>query len=177
MTEMSMTDTQQAVRTRTYTWEDPSISAAAIGGRSGLEILQAIGAGELPLPPVMQTLGMTPVEVEFGRIVFALQPAEFHLNPLGTMHGGMLATLLDSAAACAVQSTLPPGVGYTSLDLTTKFLRPVTMRTGMLRCEGTVLSQGQRTALAQAQVFDDAGRLVAHATSSCLIFPIGPDNR
>ncbi|MCW2638518.1 MAG: aromatic compound degradation protein PaaI [Dactylosporangium sp.] len=167
-----MTDTQQGVRTRTYTWEDPGISAAAMANRSGLEILQAIGAGEIPRPPVMQTLSISAIEVEAGRIVFGLQPQEFHYNPLGTMHGGVLATLLDSAAACAVQSTLPVGIAYTSLDLTTKFLRPVTVRSGMLRCEGTVLSRGQRTALAQAQVFDDADRLIAHATSSCMIFPV-----
>lgn len=169
-----MTETQRAVRTRTYTWEDPSLSVAAAAGRTGLEILEAIGAGQLPQPPVMRTLGITAIEVEEGRIVFGLEPQEFHFNPIGTMHGGVLATLLDSAAACAVQSTLPAGVGYTSLDLTTKFLRPVTLRSGPLRCEGTVLSRGQRTALAQAQVFDDAGRLIAHATSSCMIFSAGP---
>jgi uncharacterized protein (TIGR00369 family) len=88
------------------------------------------------------------------------------------MHGGVLATLLDSAAACAVHTTLPAGVGYTSLDLTTKFLRPVTVHSGLLRCEGIVLSRGKRTALAQAQVFDNADRLIAHATSSCMIFPV-----
>ncbi|GII20885.1 PaaI family thioesterase [Planosporangium mesophilum] len=167
-----MSETQGAVRTRTYTWEDPSASVAAMAGRTGLEILQAIGAGELPQPPVMRTLGMSGVEVEEGRIVFRLQPQEFHYNPLGSMHGGVLATLLDSAAACAVQTTLPAGTGYTSLDLNTKFLRPVTVGSGMLRCEGIVLSRGKRTALAQAQVLDDADRLIAHATSSCMIFPI-----
>ena len=167
-----MTETQQAGRTRTYTWEDPGISAAAMGNRSGLDVLRAIGEGELPPPPVMSTLGISALEVEEGRIVFGLQPQEFHYNPLGTMHGGVLATLLDSAAACAVHTTLPAGVGYTSLDLTTKFLRPVTVRSGLLRCEGTVLSRGRRTALAQAQVVDDAGRLIAHATSSCMIFPV-----
>jgi uncharacterized protein (TIGR00369 family) len=167
-----MTETQDAVRTRTYTWEDPGVSAAAMANRSGLEILQAMGTGELPQPPVMRTLGMSGVEAEEGRIVFRLQPQEFHYNPLGTMHGGVLATLLDSAAACAVHTTLPAGVGYTSLDLTTKFLRPVTVHSGLLRCEGIVLSRGKRTALAQAQVFDNADRLIAHATSSCMIFPV-----
>ncbi len=166
-----MTQTQPA-RTRTYAWEDPSVSAAAMAHRSGLEILKAIGAGEIPSPPIMRTLGIDGVEVEDGQMVFCLDPQEFHYNPLGTMHGGVLATLLDSAAGCAVHTTLPAGVGYTSLDLTTKFLRPVTLTSGRLRCEGTVLSRGSRIALAQAQVFDGQGRLVAHATSSCLIFPI-----
>jgi uncharacterized protein (TIGR00369 family) len=162
-----------AHRTRTYSWEDPKISVAAMAHRSGLEILTAIGAGEIPPPPVMRTLGISGVEVEPGRMVFTLEPQEYHYNPLGTMHGGVLATLLDSAAGCAVHSTLPAGVGYTSLDLTTKFLRPVTVDTGLLRCEGNVLSRGSRVALAQAQVFDEAGRLVAHATSSCLILKGG----
>jgi uncharacterized protein (TIGR00369 family) len=170
-----MTQTQHPARTRTYSWEDPGISAAALADRSGLEILKAIGTGEIPPPPVMQTLGITGVEVGEGRMVFRLQPQEFHYNPLGTMHGGVLATLLDSAAGCAVHTTLPAGVGYTSLDLTTKFLRPVTMRSGLLQCEGTVLSRGSRVALAQAQVLDGQGRLVAHATSSCLILPLAPD--
>jgi uncharacterized protein (TIGR00369 family) len=167
-----MTQTQASTRTRTYAWEDPSVSAAAVAHRSGLEILTAISTGEIPPPPIMRTLGIDGIEVEDGRMVFCLEPQEFHYNPLGTVHGGVLATLLDSAAGCAVHTTLPAGVGYTSLDLTTKFLRPVTLSSGMLRCEGTVLSRGSRIALAQAQVFDGKDRLVAHATSSCLIFPI-----
>lgn len=164
-----MVETQ---RVRTYSWDDPSVSVAAMAHRSGLEILRAMGTGEIPPPPVMHTLGMSGVEVEDGTIVFRLQPQEFHYNPLGTMHGGVLATLMDSATGCAVHTTLPAGMAYTSLDLTVKFLRPVTVRSGLLRCEGTVLSRGSRIALAQAQVFDGADRLVAHATSSCLIFPV-----
>jgi uncharacterized protein (TIGR00369 family) len=99
-----------------------------------------------------------------------LTPREFHYNPLGTVHGGVLATVLDTATGCAVHSTLAAGEGYTSLDLNTKFVRPVTVDSGRLRCRGTVLSRGRRTALAEARLTDGAGRLVAHATSSCLIF-------
>jgi uncharacterized protein (TIGR00369 family) len=161
----------QTQRVRTYTWDDPGISAAAVADRSGQEFLKAMDAGELPPPPVMHTLGMTGVEVDGDCVVFHLEPQEFHYNPIGSMHGGVLATLLDSAAGCAVHATLPAGMAYTSLDLTVKYLRPVTIHSGTLRCEGTVLSRGSRTALAQAQVFDKQGRLVAHATSSCLIFP------
>jgi uncharacterized protein (TIGR00369 family) len=164
-----MNETQ---RVRTYSWDDPGISAAAMAHRSGLEILRAMGTGEIPPPPMMHTLGMAGIEVDGGKVVFRLEPQEFHYNPLGTMHGGVLATLLDSAAGCAVHTTLPAGTAYTSLDLTVKYLRPVTVRSGTLRCEGTVLSRGSRTALAQAQVFDERDRLVAHATSSCLIFPV-----
>jgi uncharacterized protein (TIGR00369 family) len=167
-----MTETIRAARTRTHSWQDPGPTAAAMAHRSGLDVLHAIATGELPPPPIMSTLDMSGIRIEDGLVVFQLTPQEFHYNPLGTMHGGVLATLLDSAAGCAVQTTLPAGTAYTSLDLTTKFLRPVTVGSGELRCEGTVLSRGSRVALAQAQVVDGARRLVAHATSSCLIFPI-----
>jgi uncharacterized protein (TIGR00369 family) len=96
--------------------------------------------------------------------------ADFHYNPLGTVHGGVISTMLDTATGCAVHSTLAVGELYTSLDLTVKFLRPVTVDSGELTAEGTVLQRGRRTALAQAQLSDQAGRLVAHATSSCMIF-------
>jgi uncharacterized protein (TIGR00369 family) len=161
------------VRERTYRWEDPAASAASLGRMSGLQMLQAIGDGSLPRPPVMQTLGFGPVEVEVGRIVFAISPQEWHLNPLGTVHGGVLSTLLDTAAACAVHSTLPAGTGYTTVDLTSTFLRPVRAGQPELRVVGTVLSRGQRTALGQAQLLDHRERLVAHATSTCLLMPVG----
>ncbi|GAB4048306.1 PaaI family thioesterase [Catellatospora paridis] len=159
-------------RTRTFSWSDPRRNAAELGRLSGLELLHAMARGELPAPPVMHLLGMDSVQAEEGRVVVTMRAQEFHYNPLGGVHGGILATLLDTAAACAVHSTLPAGVGYTSLDLTTKFLRPVSVDSGLLRCEGTVLSRGRRTALAQAQLTDDRGRLLAHATSSCLIFDL-----
>ncbi len=159
-----------AARTRTFSWSDPLRNAAALGTMTGLELLHAMGRGELPAPPVMHLLGMDSVQAEEGRVVVTMRAQEFHYNPLGGVHGGILATLLDTAAACAVHTTLPAGTGYTSLDLTTKFLRPVTVASGLLRCEGTVISRGRRTALAQAQLTDDQGRLLAHATSTCLIF-------
>jgi uncharacterized protein (TIGR00369 family) len=159
-------------RSRTFSWSDPAVNAASLGRRSGLELLLAINRGELPRPPVMQMLDMDGIEVAEGRVVVLLTPREFHYNPLGSVHGGVLATILDTATGCAVHSTLPAGVGYTSMDLTTKFLRPVTVGSGQLRCEGTVLSRGRRTALAQATITDAAGRLAAHATSTCLLFDI-----
>jgi uncharacterized protein (TIGR00369 family) len=119
----------------------------------------------------MDTLGITFVDAEQGRVVFALTPAGWHYNPLGTVHGGVLATLLDTATGCAVHSTLPAGVGYTSMDLTTRFLRPVTLASGTLRCEGRLISQGRRAAVAEARIEDERGRLVAHATSTCLLLP------
>lgn len=165
--------TQTQPRTRTYTWADTTdLDFAALIQMTGLEQLHAMIEGEAPRPPVMDLLGMESFTAEPSRIVVTMRAQEFHYNPLGGVHGGVIATLLDTAAACAVHSTLAVGEQYTSLDLTTKFLRPVTMESGLLSCEGIVIQRGRRTALAQAQLTDEAGRLVAHATSSCLIFAL-----
>lgn len=166
-----MTETQVS-RRHTFEWADPTVIAGLLGSRSGLELLQAMIDGELPGPPVMNMLGMDAMEAEHGRVSVYLTPQEFHYNPLGTVHGGVLATLLDTATGCAVHSTLPNGVGYTSIDLSTKFLRQVTVASGRLHCEGTVISAGRRTALAEAKLTDSKGRLLAHATSTCLLFDI-----
>ncbi|WP_405631658.1 PaaI family thioesterase [Streptomyces sp. NBC_00016] len=159
-------------RTRTYQWEDPAVLADAAGRMAGLDFLRELQAGRLPGPPVSHALDFTLDEVEPGRAVFSLTPGEEHYNPIGSVHGGIFATLLDSAAGCAVQSTLPLGTAYTSLDLTVKFLRRITADTGTVRAIGTVVSAGRQTALAQAQLFDATDRLLAHATSSCLLFPV-----
>jgi uncharacterized protein (TIGR00369 family) len=159
-------------RSRTIEWEDPTISAAVVGRQSGLEFLQDVLSGRLPAPPIAASLGFDLQEVEFGRAVFALEPGEEHYNPIGSVHGGVYATLLDSAAGCAVQSILPQGMAYTSLDLSVKFLRAITVDTGKIRAIGTVRNNGRRIALAQAELFDAQDRLLAHATSSCLLFPI-----
>jgi uncharacterized protein (TIGR00369 family) len=163
-----MTQTQE--RSRTFGWTDPAVHASLIGRRSGLDLLQAMASGELPAPPIMHLIDLAFMEVEEGEVTLHLDPQEFHYNPLGTMHGGVISTLLDTAAACSVHSTLPVGVGYTSLDLTVKFLRPVTMAGGRIVCRGGVLQKGRRTALAEARLTDAKGRLLAHATSSCLLF-------
>jgi len=170
-----MSETQTTIRSRTFSWSDPALTAVHLGRRGGLDLLRAMVSGELPAPPVMDLLGVERLEVDEGRAAVVMTPQEFHYNPLGTVHGGVLATLLDTAAGCAVHSTLPGGVGYTSLDLTTRFLRPVTVASGALRCEGTVLARGRTTALAEARLTDVKGRLVAHATSSCLLFETGAD--
>lgn len=172
-----MTQTQPTtaldVRSRTYTWSDPAIVASKLGTMSGVEQLRTMIAGDLPAPPIMATLDMEAIEVAAeGEVVVYLTPQEFHYNPLGTMHGGVISALLDTAAGCSVHTTLPVGVGYTSLDLHTRFLRPITVESGRLRCEGSVTSRGRQTALAEAHLYDGSGRLVAHATSTCLIFPV-----
>ncbi|MGW2050527.1 PaaI family thioesterase [Streptomyces sp. NPDC001858] len=159
-------------RTRTYQWEDPAILAEAAGRMAGLDFLRELQKGSLPGPPISATLDIALAEVEPGRAVFALTPGEEHYNPIGSVHGGVFAALLDSAAGCAVQSTLPQGMAYTSLDLTVKFLRRITVDTGPVRAVGTVVSRGRQTALAQAQLFDATDRLLAHATSSCMLFPV-----
>lgn len=159
-------------QTRTYSWEDPAATSAAVGRSSGLDFLRDLQAGLLPAAPVSATLGFTLREVEKGRVVFSFTPGEEHYNPIGSVHGGVYATLLDSATGCAVQSTLPQGTAYTSLDLTVKFLRQITARTGTVRAIGTVIHSGRQTALAQAQLVDTTDRVLAHATSTCMLFPL-----
>ncbi|KQV99867.1 PaaI family thioesterase [Streptomyces sp. Root369] len=159
-------------RTRTYQWDDPAISAEAAGRMAGIDFLREVQAGRLPPAPIGRTVDFALDEVEPGRAVFSLTPGEEHYNPIGSMHGGVFATLLDSAAGCAVQTLLPQGMAYTSLDLTVKFLRRVTVDTGPVRAIGTVVNKGRQTALAQAQLVDEADRLLAHATSSCMLFPV-----
>ncbi len=156
-------------RSRTIEWDDPAAVLAAADGRTGLELMQSLVAGEFPAPPIAQTLGFTLTEVSEGRAVFQLDPGEFHYNPIGSVHGGVFATLLDSAAGCAVHTTLPAGVAYTSLDLNVKFLGAMRTSTGLVSAIGTVKHRGRRTALAEAELVDGSGRLLATAQSSCLI--------
>ena len=167
-----MTETQQAARSRTFTWTDPAETAARVGGSTGLEMLQAMRDGLIPAPPILQLVGATGMEVEEGRVTVLMPAQEFHYNPLGSVHGGVIATLLDTAAGCTVHSTLPAGVGYTSLDLMTRFIKPVTIDSGLLRCEGGIISRGRRTAVAEAHLYDERGKLLAHATSNCLLFEL-----
>jgi uncharacterized protein (TIGR00369 family) len=137
---------------------------------TGLEVLQAIAAGELPGAPIAELLGFQPVEAEEGRVVFEAEPGPHHYNPLGTVHGGLAATLLDSAMGCAVHSTLPAGVGYTTLELKVNFTRPITSETGRIRCEGTVVHRGGRVATGEGRVYaEEGGKLLAHGTTTCLI--------
>ena len=160
-------------RSRTYSWADPVALSGEVAKLSGLELFTKLERGDLPAPPIVETLGIDRVEsTGEGRISVYLEPREFHYNPIGSMHGGVISALLDTAAGCAVHTALPAGIGYTSLDLHTRFLRPVTVASGLLRCDGTVVSRGRQTALAEAHLHDARGRLVAHATSTCLIFPI-----
>ena len=131
-------------------------------------------AGELPPPPIATLLGFELVEVDEGRAVFAVEPGDQHYNPIGMVHGGLAATLIDSATGCAVHTTLPAGTGYTTTDVQVRFVRPITRDTGRIECIGEVVHRGRTLATAEARVM--AGdRLLAHGTASLLILP--PDAR
>ncbi|GAC1362043.1 MAG: hotdog fold thioesterase [Ktedonobacteraceae bacterium] len=161
---------QQVSRTRTITWQDPAPGLERSKSMSGLEYLKSIHAGELPPPPVAALMGFEISEVSEGRVVFTAQAAEYLYNPLGTVHGGVTATLIDSAMGCAVQSTLPVGAGYTTLEIKVNYIRAITTKTGMLHCEGKVIYAGGRVATAEARVIDDDGKLYAHGTTTCILF-------
>ena len=136
---------------------------------SGFEFLQKIVAGELPPPPIASLMDFQIVELAEGRAVFAVDPAEYHYNPIGVVHGGLAATLLNSAMGCAVHSMLPAGTGYTTLELKVNFIRAMTAETGRVRAEGKLIHLGGRTATAEGRVIDESGKLYAHATTTCLI--------
>jgi uncharacterized protein (TIGR00369 family) len=142
-----------------------------LGAMDGFEQLQAIFEGRLPGAPIADLIGLDGFGGERGAIHVELVARHDHYNPIGSVHGGVISALLDTACGCSVHSTLAAGELYTSLDLNVKFLRPVTVDSGRLRCEGSVLQRGRRTALAQASLYDADRRLLAHATSTCMIFP------
>ena len=139
---------------------------------SGLELLLEMAAGRLPGPPIMETLDFRLAEVEHGRAVFEGVPQFKHYNPLGTVHGGYTATLLDSCMGCAVHSTLPKGIGYTTLEFKVTLIRPLLKDTGLVRAEGKILNSGRRAATAEGRVTDSNGKLLAHATTTCLVFDL-----
>ena len=156
-------------RTRTITWHDPAETVALLGGLTGLEFLHRIASGQIPPPPVAELIGFRPTYVMPGRVVFAYEPREEHYNPLGTVHGGIVTTVLDTVMGCAVQSLLAAGISYVTIELKTSFVRPVKLASGPLRAEGTVVHAGSRVATAEAKLLDPEGKLFAHATSTFLV--------
>jgi uncharacterized protein (TIGR00369 family) len=161
-----------AERSRTVTWWDPALTAAGVAQLSGLEALRAIGNGSLPPPPIAQLVQMDLVAADEGRVEFRCTPDESAYNPIGLVHGGLVCTLLDTVAGCAVHSTLPRGLGYTSIEIKVNYLRGVQAGGGPLTAVGTVPKPGRRVAFAEGRVTDAAGRLVATASSSLLVFPL-----
>ena len=139
---------------------------------SGLELFQKMIAGELPRPPISDTLGFYLVEAEKGRVVFQGTPRHRHYNPIGSVHGGFHATLLDSCVACAIQTTLEAGQGYTTIELKVNYIRALTDRVGPVRAEGKVIHAGKQIGTAEGKLMDADGKLYAHATTTCLIFNV-----
>jgi uncharacterized protein (TIGR00369 family) len=145
------------------------LTADAARSMAGIDFLRAVASGDLPPPPMATLMDLRIAELAEGRVVFEVEPGEYHYNPIGMVHGGLAATLCDSAMGCAVHSVLPAGVGYTTLEVKVNFLRPMTVATGVVRCEATVVSVGSRVATAEARVVDAAGKLYSHATTTCLL--------
>jgi uncharacterized protein (TIGR00369 family) len=162
-------------RERTITWRDPKVSADAGRSMTGLELMRGLRDGSIPAPPFAELVGVSVAEVEKGRVVMRMTAAEYHYNLIGTMHGGILATLLDSVMGCAVHTTLPKGRAYTSLEIKVNYVRALTTDSGELSAEGNVVHSGSRSAVAEATVTDAKGRLCAIASTTCLVFDLPPD--
>ena len=139
---------------------------------SGLEIFRKMIAGELPYPPIADTLGFMLISADKGHVVFQGTPEHRHYNPIGSVHGGFHATLLDSCVGCAVHTTLEAGQGYTTLELKVNYVRALTDRVGPVRAEGKVIHVGKQVATAEGRIVDVQGRLYAHASTTCLVFPL-----
>ena len=165
-----MTESNAApARERTVTWQDPLSGVAAARSLSGLDYLKAIQSGALPPPPIAVLMGFGLEEVAPGRAVFTVVPAEYHYNPIGSVHGGLAATLFDSALGCAIHTVLEAGTGYVTLELHVNFVRGLTRDTGKVRCVASVLHVGGRVATAEAKLLDLAGTLYGHATTTCML--------
>ena len=147
-----------------------TVSADRQKEMNGLEFVRGLVDGTLPLNTIAETLGYDVSEVEQGRVVVTAEPNNAHLNPAGTVHGGVAATLLDSCMGLAIQSTLEKGIGQTTVEFKISLVRPITPQTGPIRAEGVVVNCGRRIGLAEGRITDQKGRLLAHGTTTCLIF-------
>ncbi len=160
-------------RSRTFTWSDPEQVTGSARELGGLPLLEAWVSGELPQPPICALMNFRLTEVGEGRAVFTATPEEYHYNPMGSVHGGLAATLIDSATGLAVMSALPAGVGWTTLDLNVTFVRGMTKDTGPVRCEARLVHRGARVMTAEARLSDGQGRLYAHGAATCLVLGDG----
>jgi uncharacterized protein (TIGR00369 family) len=152
-------------------WGDPKALAEAGRSMAGIDFMRAIRDGRLPAPPIARLMGFSLVEVEPGRAVFEVVPGEKHYNPIGVVHGGVAMTLLDSAMGCAVHTQMPLGTGYTTLEAKTNLVRAITAETGKLRAIGVTVHVGKRMATAEGRLEDAAGKLYAHASTTCIVLP------
>jgi len=166
-----MSSVSTKARTRTITWDDPMAAIANGAGMSGLDFIRAIFEGRLPRPPITETMGFTGGSVEEGRATFKGEAGEYLYNPIGVVHGGFAMTILDSAMGCAVHTTLAAGEGYTTLEVKVNFVRPITLETGPVVCEGVVVHRGGKIATAEGRLTAErTGKLLAHGTTTCLVF-------
>jgi uncharacterized protein (TIGR00369 family) len=156
----------------TVSWTDPAEALPSLGSLAGLDYLERVRDGRLPAPPIARVFGMRFGDIEDGRLSVTCDPREAFFNPLGSVHGGMACTMLDTALGCAAHTTLPAGTGYTSIDITVSYLRPILPSAGPLTATGTVIKRGRRVVFAEADLTDAAGTVYATATSSLLI--VGP---
>ena len=138
----------------------------------GLTLFKGLLEGKFPAPPISKALGFKVSEVEFGRVAFQYTPVFDHYNPLGTVHGGIAATLLDSVMGCCIHTTLKAGIGYTTVEIKVNYVRAMTDRTGPVTAEGKVINVGSRIATSEGRLTDVSGKLLAHGTTTCLVFPI-----
>jgi uncharacterized protein (TIGR00369 family) len=138
----------------------------------GLTLMKGLAEGRFPAPPICRVLGFKLAEVEFGRVVFTYMPVFDHYNPLGSVHGGVAATLLDSVMGCCIHTTLKAGTGYTTVEIKVNYVRAMSDKTGPVRVEGKVINVGSRIATSEGKLYDGAGKLLAHGTTTCLIFPL-----
>ena len=161
--------TAEIRRRVTIEWSDPLPLAAAARSMAGIDFLRAIRDGRLPSPPIAELMGFHLTEVETGHAVFEIVPGERHYNPIGVVHGGLAMTLLDSAMGCAVQTHMPAGTGYTTLEAKTNLVRAITAETGKLRAVGKTLHVGKRMATAEGRLEDAAGKLYAHSSTTCIV--------
>lgn len=159
-------------RTRTLSWQDPMVGAAAMATMSGIDYIRAMAEGTLPGAPIFTLMNMTISNVEEGTVTFTGRPDESHYNPLGIIHGGFACTILDSALGCAVHTTLPQGYGYTSLEVKISYLKALSSQSGELTCTGRVIKPGKRAAFSEAELRDESGALIATGSSTLLVFPL-----
>lgn len=153
-----------------HEWANPLEMATKAKTMSGFDFLNGILNGELPAAPIAETLGFHPLSLEKGKAVFEFEPKEFHYNPIGSVHGGVITTVLDTAMGCSLQSALPQGVAYTTLELKVNFLKAVTINDGKMKSTGKIIHLGKTTALVEANLTNEAGKLYAHGVSTCMIF-------
>ena len=156
-------------RKRTYDWEDPALLSTQTNKLTGLEFMEKMIKAELPFPPLLHTLDFKLISIQPGRAEFTFQPQEFHYNPLGSVHGGVITAVLDSAMGCTLHSVLPLGTGYTTIEIKVNFLKSISIKTGLMRATGVIINQGNRTALVESRLIDENGKLYAYATSTCMI--------